>query len=341
MGIQKMRGWRARCGWVTFTLSVMAVLPTHSLSLFRVHNLERKNIPYTIVATVGMIGDITAQIVGSRAQVITLMQSGVDPHLYTPTRSDVQRLLQADVVLYVGLLLEGRMSTVLKRLEEQRAPQTTSAIYGIGDRLAAQGLLPLFETNGHTDPHIWMDVSLWQLAVTEIAEALSAFDPEWQENYRTRAARYTDKLQELHRYIQEVIASIPAEQRVLVTAHDAFSYFGSAYGIRVEGIQGLSTESEAGVKRINALVSFLLENRVPAIFVESSVHDKNVRALVEGVTSRGGQVYIGGTLFSDAMGESGSYRGSYIGMLDHNATTISRALGGTAPKRGVHQRLDE
>ena len=322
-------------GWMAL-LFLLCSLPLFSLRLFREADIKGTTIPYTIVATVGMVGDVAAEVAGARATVKTLIRSGVDPHLYAPTRSDVQQLTEADLVLYVGLLLEGRMSSTLERLQHKG-----ETIYAVVDILAEKGALPLISSGEHFDPHIWMDVSLWGQVVLEIANILSDFDPMGAEGYQRRAAHYGQQLEELGNYIQQVIASIPTSQRILVTAHDAFSYFGRAYGIRVEGIQGISTESEAGIRRINQLVAFLATNRVPAVFVESSVHDKNVRALIEGVAARGGRVRIGGTLYSDAMGEAGSYKGTYIGMLDHNATIISRALGGNAPRRGLNGRLKQ
>jgi manganese/zinc/iron transport system substrate-binding protein len=195
------------------------------------------------------------------------------------------------------------------------------------------------EGSNHHDPHVWMDVTGWMSAVQTVAEALSRFDAPNAATYRANAERYSAQLRELDAYARRVLASIPKEQRVLVTAHDAFHYLGRAYGIEVRGIQGLSTESEAGVKDIEDLVNFLAERRIPAVFVETSVADKNVRALVEGTRARGHAVRIGGSLFSDAMGATGTYEGTYIGMIDHNVTTIARALGGDAPEGGMNGKL--
>ena len=283
--------------------------------------------PLDIVATVGMVGDMVAEIVGEYGEVATLIGSGVDPHLYAPTRDDVRKLLAADMVYYVGLQLEGRMATVLEQQGEER--------YALADFVPAEAIT----AGGGHDPHIWMDVSLWAAATHGVVQRLAAFDAAHADYYYGRADAYRHQLEELDRYAHAAIASIPMRQRVLITAHDAFGYFGRRYDIAVEGVQGLSTESEAGLQRINFLVDLLVERKMRAIFVESSVHDKNVRALIEGARARGHGVAIGGVLFSDAMGEQGSYRGSYIGMLDHNATTISRALGGNAPSGGWLGRL--
>jgi manganese/zinc/iron transport system substrate-binding protein len=184
-----------------------------------------------------------------------------------------------------------------------------------------------------------MDVKSWMKATEAVARKLAEFDPPNAEEYAANAQRYTQELAKLDAYVREVIGSIPERQRVLITAHDAFNYFGRAYDVQVEGIQGLSTESEAGLQRINGLVDFIVVNEIRAVFVETSVADKNVKALIEGARARGYDLTIGGELFSDAMGAPGTYRGTYIGMIDHNATTISRALGGNAPETGMQGKL--
>jgi manganese/zinc/iron transport system substrate-binding protein len=207
------------------------------------------------------------------------------------------------------------------------------------EKLEPQFLLEPPEFAGHPDPHVWMDVKAWRQAVDVVATALSDFDPARAHAYRAHAATYGAKLDALDDYVRKVIASIPKERRVLVTAHDAFNYFGRAYDMEVVGIQGISTESEAGLRDINERIELILSRGVPAVFVETSVSDKNVRALVEGVAARGGVLKIGGSLFSDAMGAPGSYEGTYIGMIDHNATVIARALGGDAPPRGMNGEL--
>lgn len=289
--------------------------------------------PYRIVATTGMIADIAREVAGDRAAVEGLIGSGVDPHLYKPTRSDVVALQGADVVFYNGLLLEGKMTDVLERIAETGKP-----IVAVTDGIAEQGDY-VITTAAHHDPHVWMDVTGWSGAVDVVARTVSAYDPEHAAEYASRAEAYQAQLAELDSYARQTIASIPERQRVLVTAHDAFNYLGRAYGIAVRGIQGLSTESEAGVQDIERLVRFLVERQIPAVFVETSVADKNVRALVEGAHAQGHDVRIGGSLFSDAMGPAGTYEGTYIGMIDHNVTTIARALGGNAPQRGMQGKL--
>lgn len=282
---------------------------------------------YRVVGTVGMITDVVRAIAGEHAEVIGLIGEGVDPHLYKPTRNDVVTLSQADVVFYNGLRLEGAMTDVLQRLVAAGKPvrAVTEAILEESDYL-----LEKEDGSAHTDPHVWMDVSGWMRAVPVIVDTLVAYDPENAVSYRENAAVYRKQLEALNAYAKEAIATIPVDQRALVTAHDAFQYFGRAYGLEVRGIQGISTESEAGVRDLEELIDFIVERQLPAVFVESSVGDKNVRALVEGARARGHSVKIGGTLYSDAMGPGGSYEGTYIGMIDHNVTTLSNALGGKA-----------
>ncbi len=291
---------------------------------------------YGIVTTCGMVTDIVREVAGDKARVSGLLGEGVDPHLYKPTRDDVAKLLKADVVFYSGLMLEGRMSDTFLKIARRGA-----SVFAVTELLDEKFLLEPEEFHGHTDPHVWMDVSGWMEAVKVVARSLSEVDPEHAAFYERNAKRYNTQLARLDDYAKKALSSIPKERRVLITAHDAFHYFGRAYGIEVRGIQGISTESEAGVADINKLVDYLVDRKIPAIFVESSVSDKNIKALVEGCKSRGHQVRIGGELFSDAMGKPGSYEGTYLGMIDHNVTLIARALGGEAPERGLNGKLAE
>jgi manganese/zinc/iron transport system substrate-binding protein len=288
-----------------------------------------------IVTTTGMITDIVREVVGERAVVTGLIGEGVDPHLYVPTTSDIAALRDADLVFYNGLLLEGKMTDTLARLARSKP------VYAVTEELDHETLIAPDGNKGHADPHVWMDVTLWAKAVEVVARVMAEQDPEHAGEFNANRDRYLAELEQLDAYVRQVTSSIPANQRVLITAHDAFNYFGRRYGLEVIGIQGISTESEAGVDDINRLVSLLVQQGVPAVFVESSVADKSVRALIEGASSRGHAVTIGGTLYSDAMGETGTYRGTYLGMLDHNATTITRALGGEAPSGGRSGKLDQ
>jgi manganese/zinc/iron transport system substrate-binding protein len=279
-----------------------------------------------------MIGDITREIAGDKATVVNLIGEGVDPHVYKPTKGDIDQFQSAALIFYNGLLLEGKMGEVLESQKKAGKP-----VYAVAEDL------PDFDLIGgtsHADPHLWMDVSAWVKVTRRVAEELGDFDPTHNNFYQENQAKYENSLIELHAYARRSLASIPEGQRVLVTAHDAFSYLGRAYGMEVRGIQGISTESEAGLQEINSLVSYLVENRIPSIFVESSVSDKSVKALIEGAKSRGHIVRIGGTLYSDAMGPAGTYEGTYLGMIDHNVTLITRALGGNAPATGYQNKLE-
>lgn len=290
--------------------------------------------PYRVVATVGMIADLVREVAGPLAEVDGIIGEGVDPHVYKPTASDIKAMQSADVVFYNGLLLEGRMTDILVKLATSGKP-----VHAVTEGLSEESGYVLSGEYEHHDPHVWMDVKGWIAATAVVEKALAAYDAPNAATYQANAAAYRAKLEALDQYAKTSIASIPAPQRVLVTAHDAFQYLARAYGIEVRGIQGMSTDSEAGVKDIEDLVSFLVERRIPAVFVESSVSDKNVRALLEGAAAKGHTVVIGGELYSDAMGASGSYEGTYLGMIDHNITTVTRALGGTAPEKGLNGKL--
>ena len=294
--------------------------------------------PLEIVATTGMIGDLVRGVVGDQGDVLVLMGEGVDPHLFAPTASDVRRLLAADLVFHNGLMLEGRMGTVLSG---EGGPIGRSI--AVAEVIPEDSLLHPDDAAMHADPHVWMDVTAWSATIEPIVRGLCDVDPDGCEAFKANARLVRDELAALDRYAEVVIDSIPSDQRVLVTAHDAFGYFGRAYGVEVHGIQGLSTESEAGLADMNRLVRMLAERGIPAVFVESSVSEKNVMALVEGAASLDHQVIVGGELYSDAMGGPGTWEGTYPGMIDHNVTTIGRALGGRVPEggyRGWRERLD-
>jgi len=289
---------------------------------------------WNIVCTIGMVADIVRAVAGARADVTNIIGEGVDPHLYTTTRSDVTRLRQADIVFYSGLMLEGKMTDALVR-----AAVDGKKVYPVTDLIDRKYLLEPEEFAGHYDPHVWMDVRGWMSAVEAVTTKMIDIDPDGAEVYLRNTVEYLDELRRLESYARSCIESIPEKRRVLITAHDAFNYFGRAYGIEVLGIQGISTEAKAGVNDINRLVDMIVDRGVTAVFVETSVAEKNVLALVQGAAARGQSVTIGGSLFSDAMGAPGSYEGTYVGMIDHNVTTIARALGGTAPAGGLNDKL--
>ncbi len=293
----------------------------------------RADEPLHVVATTGMIADAVAEVGGDRVQVVALMGPGVDPHLYRPTASDIARMARADAVFYHGLNLEAQLREFLERLGS-RVP-----VVALADGLPHERLHENPDYPDQFDPHVWMDPRLWRGVVGEAADALSRMDPAGAETYAANAQAYLAQVDALADYGDTVLSTVPEGARVLVTAHDAFGYFGAAHGFEVLGIQGISTNSEAGVRQIESLVDTLVGRDIGAIFVESSVSDRNVRALIEGAAARGHEVKIGGELYSDAMGTPGTYEGTYIGMIDHNVTVIAHALGGEAPDGGMKGRL--
>ncbi|MEM7395514.1 MAG: zinc ABC transporter substrate-binding protein [Verrucomicrobiota bacterium] len=292
--------------------------------------------PYKIVATIGMVADIVREVAGEQAEVRGLIGEGVDPHLYNPTTDDVKAMIAADVVFYSGLMLEGKMGDTFVKVA-----RTGKSVWAVTEEIEERYLLKPPGFDGHFDPHVWMDVEAWMKAVEVVQKALSEYDPSHAKDYEARAAAYIAGLHQLHDYAVKSIASIPESGRVMISAHDAFNYFGRAYGLEVEGVQGLTTESEAGIGHINQLKDKIVERDIKAVFVESSVSDKSVQSLVDGAKSVGRDVAKVGPLFSDAMGASGTYEGTYIGMIDHNVTMITRALGGQAPEKGMQGRLTE
>lgn len=289
--------------------------------------------PLRVVATTGMIADAARVVGGDMVEVRALMGPGIDPHSYRQTRSDIAALTRADLVLWHGLYLEAQMEEFLQRLAER------STVVAVGEAVPAASLIAHADYEGRHDPHVWMVPELWANVVDAVAAALGAARPEAAEVFAANAQGYARELERLGGYARDVLAGVPEAARVLVTAHDAFNYFGRAYDFQVEGIQGISTESEAGLARIGELVDLLVSRGVAAVFVESTVSDRNVRALIEGAAARGHEVQVGGELYSDAMGLPGTYEGTYLGMIDHNVTTIARALGAQAPERGLNGRL--
>jgi manganese/zinc/iron transport system substrate-binding protein len=284
--------------------------------------------PYRVVVTTGMLADVMRVVGGDAIAVKALMGPGVDPHAYRQTRSDIVALTKADLVVWHGLYLEAQLEEFMVNLGKQKQ------VVALGEAVPRELRLAHDDYAGRYDPHVWMNPRLWQYVVAEAARVLSAEFPDSVEMFATNAAAYSAELARLADYADATLSSVSEPGRVLVTAHDAFNYFGVAYGFDVIGIQGISTESEAGLRRIEDLVDRLVRDDIRAVFVESSVSDRNVRALIEGAAARGHTVSIGGELFSDAMGRDDTYEGTYLGMIDHNVTTITNALGGVAPVNG-------
>ncbi len=275
-----------------------------------------------IVTTIGMVTDITQIVGGEHVSVQGLMGPGVDPHLYTASESDVTKLSEADVIIANGLFLEAQMDSILEQLAERKT------VILVGETIDTNRLLESPVYADEFDPHIWFSVPLWMEAVQAVADGLAAHDPAHAADYAANAAAYLLELEALNDYVHEQASRLTAEQRVLVTAHDAFNYFGREYGFEVLGLQGISTASEASAADVQNLAQFIAERQIPAIFVESSVPVRTVEALQAAVDARGFEVAIGGSLFSDAMGDWGTPEGTYIGMVRHNIDTIVNALLG-------------
>lgn len=279
----------------------------------------------TVVTTIGMITDIVRNVGGTHVEVTGLMGPGVDPHLYKATAGDVARLTSAKLIFYNGLHLESKMGEILAKMTGN-----TKTI-AVTDDVDKAHLLTPPEFEGQYDPHLWFDVTLWMKAVEKVRNTLIEIDPGHQADYEANAERYLAELAELHQYVKTQAEKVPSEQRVLVTAHDAFNYFGKAYGFEVRGLQGISTATEAGIADVQELATFIAERRIPAIFVESSVSSRSIEAVKAAVNSKGFNVKIGGQLFSDAMGTDGTPEGTYIGMVRHNIDTITAALTAAQP----------
>lgn len=272
-----------------------------------------------IVATTQMIGDVVSEIGKDRVDVYTMMGPGVDPHLYKAKTSDLTKLNEADLIIYNGIHLEAKMADVLEKLSSSKN------IHSIEEGLDENNLITI---DGAHDPHIWFDVQNWIVASDVIKNALILTDPDGKETFQLNYDNYVAKLEQLDSYVKEQAQKIPKDQRIIVTAHDAFNYFGRAYDFEVKGLQGISTVDEAGTLDVKNLADFITENKIKALFVESSVSPKSIQALQAAVESRGWQTKIGGELFSDAMGDANTFEGTYIGMVTHNIDTIVAGLLG-------------
>jgi manganese/zinc/iron transport system substrate-binding protein len=275
-----------------------------------------------VVATTSIVADLVQTLGGDRVAVEALMGPGIDPHLYKASAGDARRMSDADLIFYSGLHLEGKMSELLEQMGE-RGTDTVA----VTDCVPEEKLISASGFSGVHDPHVWFDVKLWSMTATCVAEALIERDPAGADGYRQRADSFVEELEELDRWIRTRVAELAPERRVLVTAHDAFSYFGRAYGFEVRGLLGISTASEAGTSDVQKLAVFIAERRIPAIFVETSVPPRFIQALQEAVRSRGFAVEIGGSLFSDSLGDEDTPEGTYPGTVRANVETIVTALG--------------
>jgi manganese/zinc/iron transport system substrate-binding protein len=278
-----------------------------------------------VVATTGQIADALQNIGGDAINLTGLLGPGVDPHLYVPTEGDVRTLSRADMIVYNGLHLEAQMERVLVQLGTRG-----KTVVAVGDSLPEERLLD-WDSSAPHDPHIWNDPQLWSLTVETMRDALIEADSANAELYRANADAYLQEIAETDQYIGEQLERVPPERRVMITAHDAFGYFARAYGFEVAGLQGISTEAEASVGDIQELGDLIVERRIPAVFVETSVSPRNIEALQAYVRDQGFELVIGGSLYSDALGAPDTPEGTYTGMLRHNAKTLADALSGEQP----------
>lgn len=280
---------------------------------------KKTNDKLNIVTTTTMITDLVKNIGGDHINLQGLMGSGVDPHLYKASEGDVTKLSNADIIFYNGLHLEGKLVEVFEKMKNKKT-------IAISDALDKSTLIGSEYFASNYDPHIWFDINYWKQATEFVVKTLSEAIPEQKTTFETNGNVYIEKLNTLKNKLEQTISSLPKEQRILVTAHDAFNYFGKAFDFEVVGLQGLSTATEAGVKDVQKLSAFIIENKVKAIFVESSVPKRTIEALQAAVKSKGHEVTIGGTLYSDALGDAGTIEGTYIGMFEYNVNTIVNAL---------------
>lgn len=281
---------------------------------------EENNGQVYIVCTTGMIKDAVENIVGKKAKIEALMGPGVDPHLYKATQGDLKKLQQADIIVYNGLFLEGKMGEILQKLNRKKT------VIAMAELLPDNTYLNNTEFQGAVDPHIWFDVQLWKQAVELLSNELIKTDTTQKSYYGGNTQKYVNQLDSLHQAVNTQIDKIPEDKKVLVTAHDAFGYFGRAYKVEVMGLQGISTLSEYGLRDVSNLVDYITEHKIPAIYTETSVSEKAIKAVLEGCKSKGHDVIIGGSLYSDAMGQEGTFEGTYIGMVHSNVEKIVKGL---------------
>ncbi|EDP70978.1 zinc ABC transporter, periplasmic zinc-binding protein [Flavobacteriales bacterium ALC-1] len=291
------------------------------LIIFSCKNETEGNGKINVVTTTTMITDLVKNIGGDYINVEGLMGSGVDPHLYKASEGDVTKLVDADIIFYNGLHLEGKLVEIFEKMEG--GDKTPIAL---ADEINKNQLIGSEYFASNYDPHVWFNIDFFKQFVEKVTKVLSEKDPVNAEKFRENEKRYLDDLNKLKEDVQGVVDVLPEEKRILVTAHDAFNYFGKAYGFNVVGLQGLSTATEAGVQDVQKLAAFIIEKNIKAIFIESSVPRRTIEALQAAVKSKGHEVVIGGTLYSDALGNAGTAEGTYVGMYRYNIKTIVSAL---------------
>jgi manganese/zinc/iron transport system substrate-binding protein len=281
---------------------------------------EKAPEPLKIVVTTNILGDMVTNIVKDKAQVTVLMGAGVDPHLYKATQNDIQSLMDADIIVYNGLHLEGKMGEVFEKVKGNK--KVIAASDGIDPSL----LINSSQFKGAQDPHIWFDATIWSTACEYVTQQIASEDSINAEKITSQGLSYANNLLAIDTWIKNKINELPEDKRILITAHDAFGYFGKAYNVQVKGLQGISTLSEYGLKDVTDMVDFIQKNKVKAVFVETSVNQKSMEAVIEGCQAKGYDLKIGANLYSDAMGEKGSLGGTYLGMIKYNVSSIVSAL---------------
>lgn len=304
---------------VTIALLLVASCTTPTNTSDNSEKSLDKKAKLNVVCTTGMVADLVKNIMGESGEVSSLMGPGIDPHLYKPTQGDLNKLTNADVILYNGLHLEGKMQSIFEKMAQNKP------VYAITSNLDKGDLITISEEKLF-DPHVWFDVDLWRKTIPGVLDFLNQHVPSKQASFKSNADKHQKELLELDKWVTEKINEIPKENRALVTSHDAFGYFGKAYDIEVKGLQGISTIAEFGLKDVTNMVDFLIENNVKAVFVESSMPRKPLQAVIKGCQEKGHKVNEGGILYSDAMGKAGTPEGTYLGMVRHNLNTVNRAL---------------
>lgn len=274
-----------------------------------------------VVATTNVVGDLVRTIGGDDISLATLMGPGIDPHLYRASEGDAQRMSRADIVFYNGHHLEGRMTDLFEQMG-RRGVRTEALAEVIPDGL----LISSPDYPGHRDPHVWLDVSLWRIAAEHVRDVLAEMNPDNAAAFDARTAALLEDMAELDAYVRERASQVPDEQRVLLTSHDAFKYFGKAYAFDVRGLQGISTATEAGTADVQRMADFVVERRIPVLFAESSVPERGIEAVRRAAQSKGFNASFGGTLYGDALGDRGTPEGTYTGMMRHNIDTIVEGL---------------
>jgi manganese/zinc/iron transport system substrate-binding protein len=305
---------------LSYFIMLVLLLGTWLLSACGVEEVQGNSDKIKVTTTIAQIADGVRNIGGDHVEVTSLMGPGIDPHLYKATQSDIGKLQDADIIFYNGLHLEGKMLEVFEKIGNDKPT------YAIADTIPKEMLRKDVSNQTAMDPHVWFDIDLWKISLEQVRDGLIELDPKNKEEYERNTKEYFAKLDKLKQFAATEIEKIPEEQRVLVTAHDAFHYFGAKYDMKVDGLQGLSTDSEYGLADVQSLVSRLVENKIKAVFIESSISEKSINAVIEGAEDRGHEVKIGGELYSDAMGEEGTSEATYIGMYKHNVKTIVEAL---------------